>query len=584
MENKKLHVFLSSRKHTEPCRFQEKLQHQMVVFTIVLITCSIILYAASLLYYVHTSSRNKLSEAQQQLYAYLDDVYSFYANDLDKARDNANYIRYLRADKEKQASMQSTLYQMNYALQNKAPVKSYLVLSDASNQIVFHTFSDTPLSNQFLAFHNIINEKVRIEQSLQIGVISLLRGGNYFMMSEAVYAQGQVIGYASYYLDGDDFSYHISSQQFDGVIYDTYQNVIATSDNSFIHSSFHQCLDEYLQPTFVKDGTKYLAQIVPYGKQGIQMMACVRAEDGKSLLVLGTSLIVCTGFLLIMASIGYSRKLSQRMSCSVSLLCDEIETIKQGDLSHTIVMKSNDEFETIAENINEMVVTIQDLTKHNTELAYVSKLSELKQLEAQFNPHFLYNTLETIRYSILMQDGIASDMIIKFTKILRYSINNAIETADLKQDLQYTRAFLQLQTYRFRDRLTYTIDVDEACMDAIVPKLMLQPLLENSIKNGFQHKTSLNICIRGYRVEDTLILQVEDDGIGFTKEELTALHDRLQKDYNGSDHHGLFNTHRRLYLMYGEGSGITVESIYKEKTVVTIRLVLGGDYVQNTDC
>jgi len=564
-------------------RFQKKLQKQIVLFTVVIIVCSIIIYGASLIYYANSSSKKKLSNAQQHLYSYVDTVYKAYADNLEKAGDNSNYIHYLHADEKKQESLRATIHQMNYSFQNKAPVKSNLMITDRNQQVVFHTFFDQRLSNQLLEFNKIINAKLHSRKEIQTGTISLTSGANLFMMTSAIFDSDQIVGYISYYLDGDDFSYRISAQQFDGVVYDAYHNVIAVSDKSFINSSLNRCIPEHLKPAFTMDNVRYLAQTASYQKQGIYMTAYIRAEDRGSLLFLGTSLIVLSGGLLIIASIYYSRKLSRRMSRSVSLLCDEIETIKQGNLDHKIELHTDDEFETISENINEMVEQIQVLTQRNAELNYVSRLSELKQLEAQFNPHFLYNTLETIRYSILMQDGIASDMIIKFTKILRYSINNTIETVPLQKDLEYIHTFLQLQKYRFRDHLSYSVAVDEECMQAVVPKLILQPLLENSIKNGFKHKTTLNIQIRGYRDEDAIVLQVVDDGIGLQPQELHKLNEQLHECHNETDHHGLFNTHRRLYLMYGEGSGITMESTYKEKTIVTIRLVVGGEHVQDTD-
>lgn len=153
-------------------------------------------------------------------------------------------------------------------------------------------------------------------------------------------------------------------------------------------------------------------------------------------------------------------------------------------------MEGEDEFILIADNINSMVDEINALHVKNSELADIRRLSEIKQLEAQFNPHFLYNTLDTIRYSILMDQRIAADLIIQMTALLRYSINNDLDQVHFSEDLKYTYMFLKIQKYRFNDRFAYEVNVDEACGEFLVPKLLLQPILENSIKYGFAHSKS----------------------------------------------------------------------------------------------
>ena len=557
-------------------KFQRKLQRQIAFYIFVVLILSIIIFTLSLIYYANEENHRKLNKAEKDLSTFIYGVRNTYENTLYNMSETTNVKTYIQGDDSDRHKLQTKLYQMYYSLQNKAEVQSQLLLSDTNN-ILFHTFPMIGVSKQFQAFHETINQKAIEKDDIVEGTITLSTGKNYYALTKRVYDQDNFIGYISLYLDEDDFSYQLFSQQYQGIVYDEFKNVIAVSDQNFVNSYLNRCITDYLKPSFELGNQQYVTQTMKLNN--IYITAIVPSRTQGEFLFLGIILILFVGGILMLGSIKYARRLSKRMSYSVALLCEEMEEIKKGNLDHVIQINTDDEIETISEHINEMVTQIQKLSERNTELKYVSQLSELKQLEAQFNPHFLYNTLETIRYSILMQDGIASDMIIKFTKILRYSINNSYDNVKLGNDLEYIQIFLQIQKYRFKDRLTYTIDVDEDCLNMMVPKLILQPLLENSIKSGFKHKTTLQIHVKGFLLDNMMILTVEDDGIGIQKEELNDICEQLNSNRNNSNHHGLFNTNRRLQLMYGEKSGISIESEYKQKTKVTIRIITGGMYV-----
>lgn len=531
----------------------------------------------SLVYYANEENHRKLIKAEKDLSTFIYGVRNTYEETLHNMSETTNVKAFIQGNDSDRHKLQSKLYQMYYSLQNKAEVQSQLLLSDTKNNILFHTFPMMGVSKQFQAFHETINQKAIKKDDIVEGTITLSTGKNYYALTKRVYDQKKFIGYVSLYLDEDDFSYQLFSQQYQGIVYDEFKNVIAVSNQNFVNSYLNRCITDYLKPSFELGNQQFVTQTKKLSNLYITVIVPSRTQG--EFLFLGILLILFVGGALMLGSIKYARRLSKRMSYSVALLCEEMEEIKKGNLDYVIQINTDDEIETISEHINEMVTQIQKLTERNTELKYVSQLSELKQLEAQFNPHFLYNTLETIRYSILMQDGIASDMIIKFTKILRYSINNSYDNVKLGTDLEYIQIFLQIQKYRFKDRLTYTVDVDDDCLNMMVPKLILQPLLENSIKNGFKHKTTLQIHVKGFLLDNMMILTVEDDGIGIQKEEVDNICEQLNSNRNNSNHHGLFNTNRRLQLMYGEKSGISIESEYKQKTKVTIRIIAGGMYV-----
>lgn len=133
-----------------------------------------------------------------------------------------------------------------------------------------------------------------------------------------------------------------------------------------------------------------------------------------------------------------------------------------------------------------------------------------------------------------------------------------------------------IQSTRFGANFSYEIDIDDACMEFIIPKLLLQPLLENSIKYGFQKKPCIHIRVRGWLGEDALYFTVEDNGGGVDETMLEQLRDILRSDEVNIEHNGLQNINRRIWLGYGGDSGLTIDSTEGEGFTVKLKLRLGG--------
>ena len=246
------------------------------------------------------------------------------------------------------------------------------------------------------------------------------------------------------------------------------------------------------------------------------------------------------------------------------------------DPDHIIEIDTGDEIEEIARQVNKMVRSIQELSQRNIALAEVNNRMEMQNLQAQINPHFIYNTLDNIRYLIPTDPQRAQQLIGRFIGILRYSINNTKHNVTVKDDLKYLQDYLVIQSTRFGANFSYEIDIDDACMEFIIPKLLLQPLLENSIKYGFQKKPCIHIRVRGWLGEDALYFTVEDNGGGVDETMLEQLRDILRSDEVNIEHNGLQNINRRIWLGYGGDSGLTIDSTEGEGFTVKLKLRLGG--------
>lgn len=200
---------------------------------------------------------------------------------------------------------------------------------------------------------------------------------------------------------------------------------------------------------------------------------------------------------------------------------------------------------------------------------------DLKMLQNQINPHFLYNTLEAIRSEAEIND---QEEIAAATETLanyfRYCINSHGEPVHLFEELENVKNYFAIIRFRFYDRMKLIIDIDdEEILQSYLPRMTLQPLVENAVNHGFENKLSdAVVTISAQRSEEIVYLRISDNGCGMNEEALSRLQERLsappEKIASGKSRHGvaLPNIHYRLKLMFGEGFGLHIESVENEGT------------------
>ena len=154
-----------------------------------------------------------------------------------------------------------------------------------------------------------------------------------------------------------------------------------------------------------------------------------------------------------------------------------------------------DEFRMLNDAFRNMVIQREELMLHNSELAERKRTMEIKQLEEQFNPHFIFNVLETLRYEIAIDSQKASEMVMAFANLMRYSVYYGSTIVPLQTDIEYINDYLLLQKMRYNRRLNYHIDIPEELMDLMIPKLLLQPVVENSLVHGMKDKHCVSVTI-----------------------------------------------------------------------------------------
>ena len=240
-------------------------------------------------------------------------------------------------------------------------------------------------------------------------------------------------------------------------------------------------------------------------------------------------------------------------------LVDSLEAIAMGEQTKRVdTSKKDQELLLIAETTNDMLDRLEKNIHDIYQLELSQKDANMRALQAQINPHFMYNTLEMIKYMIV-QDGRAAGKIIeKFTKILRYSISSTEREILLAEDLNYIQDYIAIQEERFKERFKCSFKISEEAKNLKVMKLALQPIIENSIKYGFKKSMYLNVNIMGEKKENYLVLTVIDDGGGMEEEALEKLKEEIKESEVRGTHNGIHNIARRLELKYKGKSGLSI--------------------------
>lgn len=255
-----------------------------------------------------------------------------------------------------------------------------------------------------------------------------------------------------------------------------------------------------------------------------------------------------------------------------------MKKVEEGELHLRYPVKSKDEIGELGNSFNNMVQEIDNLI-HLVYLEQKEKReAELKILQAQIKPHFLYNTLDTIQW--MAQDRDADDIVdivVALTNLFRISLSKGRELIPLNEEIQHVDSYLIIQMARYEDKLSYGIELPEDLSNVHVPKIILQPLVENAIYHGIKAKPGNgHIQIGGYREEQKLVLTVEDNGIGFDPGRLNQINEALQQERRGGEDrgYGIYNVNERIRLSYGSGYGLKIESAEGQGTRIEVRLPL----------
>ena len=288
------------------------------------------------------------------------------------------------------------------------------------------------------------------------------------------------------------------------------------------------------------------------------------------------STILAVGVAIVAMSI--SLLLSGRAARSVTRpirdLCDLTEKVAGGDFSVKTQVEAGDEIAVLTRSFNDMTeeigILVDDIRKKQENL----RIIENRLLQEQINPHFLYNTLDAIVW--LAEENKSAEvvkMVTSLSDFFRTTLSKGHDYITVKEERTHIESYLEIQQFRYQDILDYEIQMDEEIYGYIIPKLTLQPLVENALYHGIKNKRGKGkILITGKKQGDKIIFQVIDNGKGMTEEELNSLRKKMAGTDTGDEAKGfgVSNVNQRIKYYYGEEYGVFFESKENEGTNATI--------------
>lgn len=266
----------------------------------------------------------------------------------------------------------------------------------------------------------------------------------------------------------------------------------------------------------------------------------------------------------------------QSITEPITELSEVTDQVAKGDLSVRSNVDSGGEVGVLSDSLNSMIDKINELLSQVTTEQTRLRKAELELLQSQINPHFLYNTLDTIVWLAEGSDKAkVVSMVESLSEFFRTSLNQGKDIISIKEEIQHVRSYLEIQQVRYQDILEYEIDIPEEMYKYQIPKITIQPLVENALYHGIKNKRRLGkITVTG-EVTDKVIIYVSDNGIGMTEERNKEVMDRiLGKSPDSEVGFGLYNVNERIRLKFGDGYGIDITSKYEEGTVSKVTLPL----------
>ncbi|MEG0764867.1 MAG: sensor histidine kinase [Pseudoflavonifractor sp.] len=305
------------------------------------------------------------------------------------------------------------------------------------------------------------------------------------------------------------------------------------------------------------------------------LLLCTAVEKGvihaQTDLTIRMVAIVC-GMMLVLACV-LAVLISRTMTRPLEKLSRSMAQLSAGDLDVVFDGAGQDEVSVLGREFNRMVGQIRDLLDRVVSIQSQKRVAELKTLQSQINPHFLYNTLDTLQWKALEKDAFeVADLVNSLSRFFRISLSDGRELIPVADEVRHAESYLEIQKIRYKDKIEYEFRVDKAAEGYLMPKLLLQPLVENAIYHGIKPegrkgKITVTVTQSGQGVT----LCVADTGGGMEPEALKRLQDNLTSAIQ-TDHYGLYNINERLALWFQGAASLTIESTRHLGTRVTIHL------------
>jgi two-component system sensor histidine kinase YesM len=288
------------------------------------------------------------------------------------------------------------------------------------------------------------------------------------------------------------------------------------------------------------------------------------------------NLTIGIGFLALIIALLISNYVSRRITKPLRTLQHNMKQVQTGNFNIQLDVQSLDEVGQLTQSFNKMTDEIHKLVNDVYKSEITRKEAQLKALHSQINPHFLYNTLDSMNaIAVIEEVPLLARMAKMLSEMFRYSISAGAQIIELKEELKQIIRYVEIQQIRYDDKFSLQLSIPDHFLSYRIPKLTLQPIVENAIYHGLEMIPEAGrIEISCYETRDYTIIEVSDNGIGIAEEKLANIQKHLLEYANYTDHIGLANVRERIELHFGTKYGITLHSELGKGTTVTFRLPL----------
>ena len=432
------------------------------------------------------------------------------------------------------------LFSLFYETKAQLKLSSDFIILDDTGELLFSTnrnHQETILAPYYLKLliqnpiQGTITEKIALSIDKQ----------HYALFIMPIVQNQRVKAYSISFVNENEFVSSIPLINSKYAITDTFGNIYSSNTNQFTQSTLEKFDEKLLQ----SKTHWYVENPLLIEKRKIEPIFSIYTFQSffpiPSLLGLASVLTLCIFLLYFWQARRIAYKIATHNAGPIESLVYQLQEIpKKKDKK--LILQTGDEFELIAEKITDMLQELDELHQKMLTIEKEKWIFERKMLEAQFNPHFLYNTLETIKITSMIDASITQELIQNLTRILRYSVTELEKETTLGQDLEIIEAYLKIHQIRF-EHFSYQIDCSESLYSQTIPKLFLLPLVENALKYGRQYRIDLAISIQITQEQEALIFIVKDNAGGLTKQERLHILESLDSPHT---QHGIVNSYKRL--------------------------------------
>ena len=432
------------------------------------------------------------------------------------------------------------LFSLFYETKAQLKLSSDFIILDDTGELLFSTnrnHQETILAPYYLKLliqnpiQGTITEKVALSIDKQ----------HYALFIMPIVQNQRVKAYSISFVNENEFVSSIPLINSKYAITDTFGNIYSSNTNQFTQSTLEKFDEKLLQ----SKTHWYVENPLLIEKRKIEPIFSIYTFQSffpiPSLLGLASVLTLCIFLLYFWQARRIAYKIATHNAGPIESLVYQLQEIPKKK-EKKLILQTGDEFELIAEKITDMLQELDELHQKMLTIEKEKWIFERKMLEAQFNPHFLYNTLETIKITSMIDASITQELIQNLTRILRYSVTELEKETTIGQDLEIIEAYLKIHQIRF-EHFSYQIDCSESLYSQTIPKLFLLPLVENSLKYGRQYRIDLTISIQITQEQEALTFIVKDNAGGLTKQECLHILESLDSPHT---QHGIVNSYKRL--------------------------------------